>query len=346
MEEKVKVIIYGLGVIGGNIAKALLEKKGIEIDGVVDIDPKKAGKDVGEILQLSEKIGIVVSNNSREVFKNSKAKAVIHTTSSYLPQVFPQIVECIEAGLNVVSTCEELSFPFKRHPKLAQQIDAIAKKHQVTVVGTGINPGYLMDTLPIALTAPCLDVKSIKVTRMMNSARRRIPFQKKVGTGLTPEEFKKYIDEKIITGHVGLLESINMIASSLGWSLDEAKELPPEPVVADKEVETPLCKVTSGKVLGLKSIAYAKMNGKEVIRLNFIAYAGVEEEFDEVIIEGNPNIHQKIIGGVHGDIGTTATAINTIPKAINAPPGLFTMKDLPVPSATPMDMRIYIKECP
>ncbi|MCP2604923.1 hypothetical protein NLC29_02075, partial [Candidatus Aminicenantes bacterium AH-873-B07] len=311
--------------------------------GVIDIDPKKVGKDMGEILKLPEKTGIIVSNNSKEIFEKSKAIAVIHTTSSYLPQVFPQIKECIEAGLNVISTCEELSFPYKRHPELAKEIDSIAKKHQVTVVGTGINPGYLMDTLPLTLTGPCLEVKSIKVTRIMNSAKRRIPFQKKVGTGLNPEEFKKYIDERIITGHVGLLESINMIADGLGWKLDEAKELPPEPVIAEKEIDTPLCKVIPGKVLGLKSIAYGKIDGKEVIKLSFIAYAGVEEEYDEIIIEGKPNIHQKIIGGVHGDIGTIATTINTIPKAINALPGLYTMKDLPVPSATPMDMRIYIK---
>jgi len=344
MKEKIKVIIYGLGVIGGNIAKAILEKEGIEITGVIDIDPQKVGKDIGEVLELSEKTGVIVSNNSKETFEKANAIAVIHTTSSYLPQVLPQIKECIEAGLNVVSTCEELSFPYKRHPELAQEIDSLAKRHQVTVVGTGINPGYLMDTLPLTLTGPCLEVKSVKVTRMMNSAKRRIPFQKKVGTGLSPEEFKKYIDEKIITGHVGLLESINMIADGLGWELDEAEELPPEPVIADKEVNTPLCKVTPGKVLGLKSIAYGKMNGKEVIRLSFIAYAGVEEEYDEIIIEGKPNIHQKIIGGVHGDIGTIATTINTIPKAINALPGLYTMKDLPVPSATPMDMRVYIKK--
>ncbi|MCP2520547.1 hypothetical protein NLD30_08900 [SCandidatus Aminicenantes bacterium Aminicenantia_JdfR_composite] len=344
MEDKIKVIIYGLGVIGGNIAKAILEKKGIEITGVIDIDPQKVGKDMGEILGLPEKTGVIVSNNSKEVFENSSAIAVIHTTSSYLPQVFEQIKECIEARRNVISTCEELSFPYKRHTELADKIDTLARNYGVTVVGTGINPGYLMDTLPLVLTAPCLDVKSIKVTRMMNSAKRRIPFQKKVGTGLTPEEFRKCIEEKRITGHVGLLESINMIASGLGWELDETKELPPEPVIAEKEIETPLCKVEPGKVLGLKSIAFAKMNGKEVISLNFIAHAGVEEEYDEIIIEGNPNIHQKILGGVHGDIGTVAVTINTIPKVINASPGLFTMKDLPVPSATPMDMRVYIKK--
>ncbi|MBA7617312.1 2,4-diaminopentanoate dehydrogenase [subsurface metagenome] len=119
------------------------------------------------------------------------------------------------------STSEELSFPWKRDPELARKIDILAKEQGVTVVGTGINPGYLMDTLPLMLTAPCLRVKSIKVTRMMNSAKRRVPFQVKVGTGLTQEEFRERIENESITGHVGLLESINVIAEGLGWELEE-----------------------------------------------------------------------------------------------------------------------------
>ncbi|MFQ6082887.1 MAG: hypothetical protein ACE5WD_05960 [Candidatus Aminicenantia bacterium] len=343
MKEKMKVVMYGMGVIGSKIAKAILNKQGIEIVGAIDIEPQKVGKDLSEILDLQEKTGIIVSNETNQMLSSSNAQAVVHTTSSHLTEVFPQIAECIEADLNVISTCEELSYPFQRHSELSKKLDSLCKNHKVTVVGTGINPGYLMDTLPLVLTGPCLDVKSVKVTRMMNSVQRRIPFQKKVGTGLSVEEFRKYIDNKIITGHVGLLESINMIADGLGWQLDEARELPPEPIIAEKEVTTPLGVVKPGQVLGLKSHAYGKMKGKEIIILNFIAYAGVEEEYDEVIIEGEPNIHQKILGGVHGDIGTVATTINTIPKVINASPGLMTMKDLPVPSATPMDMRIYIK---
>jgi len=329
---QIRVVVLGLGVIGGNITKELLAKKNVKLVGVIDIDPKKVGKDVGEVLGLTKLIGVKISDKPQEVFKKAKAQAVVHTTSSSLIKVFPELKECMRAGLNVISTCEELSFPFKRHAALSKKIDALAKKYKVTVVGTGINPGFLMDTLPLTLTGPCLEVNSITVTRMMNSARRRIPFQKKVGTGLSAEEFKNNIEQKIITGHVGLLESINMIANALGWRLQETREFPPEPVIAQNAVQTGLGEVLPGKVLGLKSVAYGKINGQEVIRLNFIAYAGIEEEYDAIIIKGRPDIHQKILGGINGDIGTIAMTINTIPKAINALPGLLAMKDLPVPS--------------
>jgi 4-hydroxy-tetrahydrodipicolinate reductase len=240
----------------------------------------------------------------------------------------------VKAGLNVISTSEELSFPWKRDPELAQKIDILAKELGVAAVGTGINPGYLMDTLPLMLTAQCLNVKSIKITRMMDSAKRRVPFQVKVGTGLTHEEFRERIESESITGNVGLLESINIISEGLGWGLDEPTELTPETAISEKETETSLSRIKTGYVIGLKSIAYGKKDGQEVINLEFCANAAVDEEYDEIIIEGEPNIHQKIIGEVHGDIGTVAVTVNTIPRVIDAPTGLKAMKDLPPPSAT------------
>lgn len=342
MENSIKVICYGVGVIGGRIAKAVIEKKGITIVGAVDIAKDKVGKDLGEILGLDRKLGVTITNDPEELFSSVEADIVVHCTSSYLPQVYPQIVQCVKAGLNVISTCEELSFPFNKYPELASRIDKLAVDYGVTVLGTGINPGYLMDTLPIVLTAPCLRVDSIEVTRIINSARRRIPFQKKIGTGLTKEEFMEKIKNKVITGHVGLYESISMIAAALGWKLDRIEELDPEPVIAERDMETSYTKIPKGYVTGLKSVAKGYMKGKEVIVLNFIAYAHAPEEYDEVIIKGEPNIHEKIIGGVHGDIGTVAMVINSIPKVINAEPGLLTMKDILLPSAAVEDMRIYV----
>jgi hypothetical protein len=286
-------------------------------------------------LGTPRKLGVPVESDANTVFSRIDAHAVVLTTTSHLKSVHPQITQCAKAGFDVISTCEELSYPWKRSPELAQDIDAIAKENGVTVVGTGINPGYLMDSLPLILTAPCLRVDAIKVTRMMNSARRRIPFQKKVGTSMTPEEFKTKIEDQVITGHVGLLESINMIAAGLGWELDRAVELPPEPVITQKPAETGLGTVDPGNVIGLKSVAFAELSGKKVITLEFYAYAGVEEEYDEVIIEGVPKIHEKIIGGIHGDIGTVAMTINTIPKAVEAPAGIKIMKDIAAPSCAP-----------
>ncbi len=331
--EKYRVIIFGCGVMGRKTAQALVDKSSFEIVGAVDIDPELFGKDLGEIFDPPRTLGILIERKPDVLLSSVKADAVVLTTTSHLESVAPQIIQCLEAGLNVVSTCEELSFPWKRHPELTQKLDNLAKKQGVTVVGTGINPGFLMDLLPLVLTAPCLKVQSVKVKRMMNSAKRREPFQVKVGTGLTQEEFKEKIENKIITGHVGLLESINMIASGLGWELDEAVELPPEPVIDEKEITTALGEVQPGDVIGLGSVAFGKKGGKEVITLEFCANAAVDEEYDEIIIDGEPKIHQKIIGGVHGDIGTVAATINTIPRAVEAPPGIVVMKDLPPPHA-------------
>ena len=332
--NRTNVIIYGCGVMGLKVAEAISKKKNFALVGAIDIDPNLVGKDLGSLLEGGQNMGILIHNDPVELFDKVDADAVVLTTLSHLKEVFPQIDQCVQADLNVVSTCEELSYPWDREPDLALKIDDMAKEKGVTVVGTGINPGYLMDTLPLVLTAPCLEVRSIKVTRMMDSSKRRIPFQKKIGTGLSLEAFRDKIDNKIITGHVGLLESINMIADGLGWKLDEAVELPPEPVVAEKEVETGLGLVQSGDALGLTSVAYATMGGDKVITLEFNANAGMDEEYDEVIIEGIPDVHERIIGGIHGDIGTVAVTVNTIPRAVQSVPGLVMMKDLPPVIAT------------
>ena len=289
---------------------------------------------MGEVIDVQREMGVKIESDADALFSRTNAHAVVLTTTSHLEDVLPQIAQCVNAGLNVISTCEELSYPWKRSPELAQKIDDLAKEKGVTVVGTGINPGFLMDVLPLILTAPCLKVSSVKVTRMMDSSKRRVPFQKKVGTGLTQEEFRDKIDNKIITGHVGLLESIYMIAEGLGWELDEAVELPPEPVMDEREIETALGTVRPGDVVGLTSVAFGKKEGKEVITLVFNANAAVDEEYDEIVIEGEPNVHEKIIGGVHGDIGTVAVTINTIPRAVEASAGIKLMKDLPPPLAT------------
>jgi 4-hydroxy-tetrahydrodipicolinate reductase len=341
--EKVKVISYGMGAVGGFIAKFLLEKEGVEIVGAVDVAKDKVGKDLGEVLDLKRKVGIKISESIESALQKTKADIVIHTTSSFLKDTYPQIASILKQGVNVISTCEELSYPYVSEPKLAEQLDALAKKHDATVLGTGINPGFLMDTLAITLTSACEKIEKIEVTRVMNAGTRRVPFQKKIGAGLTVEEFQKKISEKHITGHVGLEQSISMIASALEWKLDKIVVQSVEPVIAKKTVESKDIKVNAGKVAGLKQKAKGIMENREVINLDFQAYIGAEEEYDSITIKGVPNINQKIQPCVHGDIGTVAVVVNAIPRVINAPAGLYTMKDMPVPSATPEDMRKYIR---
>jgi len=340
--EKVRAALYGVGVIGSMVAKSLLEKEGVTIVSAIDIAKEKVGKDLGDIIGLQKKLGIKVSNTIDEQFSRTKPDIAIHTTSSFLKDTYPQIASIVKHGVNVVSTCEELSYPYTTEPKLAEELDTLAKKHDATVLGTGINPGFLMDALVIILTAPCQKIEKIEVTRVMNAATRRLPFQRKIGAGLTVGEFKRKIESKQITGHVGLEQSVAMIADALAWKLDRIKVEPVEPVIAKNAVESEAIRVKAGNAAGLRQKVKGVMRGREVVILDFQAYIGAEEEYDTVTVKGVPPINQKISPCVHGDVGTIAMVVNMIPKVINAPPGLLTMKDLPIPSATVEDMRKYI----
>jgi 4-hydroxy-tetrahydrodipicolinate reductase len=340
--EKIKIVSYGVGVVGSLIAKFLLEKQGLEIVGAIDVAKDKVGKDVGSIIGFERRLGIKVSNDVDSVLSKTHPDIAVHTTSSYLKDTYCQIASIVKRGVNVISTCEELSYPYETEPKLAKQLDALAKRDDATVLGTGINPGFLMDALVITLTAPCQKIEKIEATRVMNAATRRVPFQKKIGAGLTVEEFKEKMDSKQITGHVGLEQSIAMVASALAWKLDKIEVEQVEPVIANKNVGSKDIKVEKGKASGLKQKARGIMKRNNVISFDFRAYIGAEEEYDSITITGVPNIHQKIQPCVHGDIGTVAMVANMIPKVINAPAGLLTMKDLPIPSATLEDIRKYI----
>ena len=336
-------MLYGVGVIGGLVAKFLLEKKGIEIVGAVDVARDKVGMDLGDIIGVNKHLGMAISDDADSVLSRTKPDIVIHTTSSFVEKVYPQIEAIVKHGVNVVSTCEELSYPYLSSPKLARELDEIAKKHDATILGTGINPGFLMDTLVIALTAPCERIEQIKVARVMNAATRRVPFQKKIGAGLTVTEFKDKMRNKIISGHVGLEQSIAMIANALAWELEKIQVDPAEPVIAEKDVRSEAISVIAGQVAGLRQCGFGIRNKKRAISLEFEAYIGAKEEYDSITIEGVPPIREKISPCIHGDIGTIAMICNAIPKVINAEAGLLTMKDLPIPSAAVEDMRKYVK---
>jgi 4-hydroxy-tetrahydrodipicolinate reductase len=327
-------MLYGVGAVGSLLAKFLLEKEGIKIIGAVDNAKDKVGKDLSEVIGTQKRLGITISRNVDEALSGRKADIAIHATSSFLKDTYPQIASIVEHGVRVVSTCEELTYPYFKEPKLAKKLDALAKKHNATVLGTGINPGFLMDTLVITLTAVCQKIDKITATRVMDAGKRRQPFQKKIGAGLTAKEFRAKIENGEITGHVGLEQSIAMIANAIEWKLDKITVEPVEPVVAKKVVASNYIKVKAGDVAGLRQKAWGLMENREAIVLDFQAYLGAEEEYDAIRIEGIPNVNQKIQPCVHGDVGTVAMVINSIPKVLQAPAGLLTMKDLPVPSAS------------
>ena len=329
-----RVIQIGFGSLGRHITRAILNRENLQLVAVVDAAPELANRPLRELLEDDTDCDIKITYDLKDILKRNQGDIALVATSSALESIFPTIETCLESGLDVISICEELSFPYRKNPKLADRLNKAAMKNKKTVIGTGINPGYLMDLLPIVLTAPCQSVDSIRVTRHMNSSHRRPSFQKKIGTGMTAEEFWRNIDEGKITGHVGLVESIQMIDSALNLSLDEIEEIPPEAIIAQEDTTNSFASIEKGNVLGLKSVGVGRRNGNQIVTLDFQAYAEAAPQYDEVIIEGIPRIHQRIEGGVQGDQGTIGMLLNMIPIAINETPGFKTMKDLPVPRNT------------
>jgi len=340
--DNVRVAIYGVGAIGMGIARFILGKKGIEIVGAIDISPEKVGKDLGEILGLEEKLGVVVSSDAPSTLSQSKPDVTLHATGSFLDKVYPQIVEIVKAGSNVISTCETLAYPYYRYPELSEKLDKLAKERGVTVLGSGVNPGFVYDTLVATLTGVCETVEKIRAVRSLDAAKRRYPFQKKIGLGLTPEEFKRKLDAGEITAHVGYAESIMLVAKALGWKIDKIEEIQ-ESVIAEKNLETQYFKIRPGEVAGVRGYGVGYINGREVIRVELVAAVGAED-YEEIIIEGNPKLHWKNSVGIPGDLATVAMIVNMIPRVLKARSGLLTMIDLPPPSAVLGDFRDLVKK--
>jgi hypothetical protein len=322
---KIRVIQFGLGPIGAGVARVIAARTDFQFVGAVDIDPAKVGKDLGRLIGLDHDLGVTISDDAAKVLKR-KADVVMHCTSSSLLKVEPELALIVRARHNIVSTCEELAMPWGRGA-VAKRIDALAKKSKVTVLGTGINPGYMMDTLPIVLTGVCQEVEGVRVRRVVDASSRRLPLQQKIGTGLTVAEFKAKAAKKEIR-HVGLTESVALIARALRWKLDKIEETI-EPVVAKAPTKTEYFEVAPGFVTGVEQFGYGIKNGKRVIELHLRMCVDVGESVDEVWIEGKPPIHS-VVHGVHGDLSTAAVAANCVRRVVAASPGLVTMADIPV----------------
>jgi 4-hydroxy-tetrahydrodipicolinate reductase len=234
----------------------------------------------------------------------------------------------------VVSTTEELSYPWYSQAALARKVDAAAKKAKVAVLGTGVNPGFTMDALPIMLSVVCERVESVLVNRIQDASIRRLPFQQKIGAGLTPMQFQERVDGGTVR-HVGLTESITMIAAAFGWKLDKVTDVI-GPKVADHKVTSQFLTVEQGQVCGIIQEGTGFVGGKPLIRLHMEAYLGAPESYDSVVIEGSPRIAEKVSGGIHGDVATVSMVVNSIPKVLAGAPGLRTMRDLALPSYFPV----------
>ena len=329
----IKVMHFGLGPIGAAVVKQVAARPGFKIVGAIDIDPAKIGRDVGDVVGLSRRIGAKVSGDAEKALKSTRPDVVILCTSSSIKKVMPQIETILNSKTAIVSTTEELSYPGYTHIRQAKQIHNLAKKKKVAVLGTGVNPGFAMDALPIALTAVCERVDRVVVNRIQDARIRRLPFQQKIGAGLTTEQFQKKADDGSVR-HVGLTESIAMIADALGWTLDRITD-EIQPKLATVTISSEFLAVDPGYVCGIVQDGVGYRKSEPVIKLHMEAYLGSPETYDSVEIEGSPNLSMRVAGGIHGDVATASIVVNSIPHVLNAPPGLHTMRDLALPSFFP-----------
>lgn len=337
--ERIRTIHYGIGAIGSEIVRSVVNHPGFEVAAAIDAHPSKAGRDLGEAAGLGRTIGIPVSYEAEPVLKDVYADVVIHTTGSSMMEVYPQLMSIVAAEKSVISTCEELSFPWVRYPEISQKLDRRARETGVRVLGTGVNPGFVMDLLPLVMLIASQQVKTIEVERVVDVGTRRMQLQRKVGIGLSVKAFQQAAAGGTL-GHVGLRESLFMIADTLDWNLEDVRETI-EPVVARGKQNTEYFSVDRGYTAGLRQSAVGILNGRAAIRLDLEMSLGARDPHDSIKIDGSPPMKLLIPGGVSGDLATAAVAVSCIPAiARGRSSGLLTMRDMPAlpyfrPRATP-----------
>ncbi|TFG63643.1 MAG: dihydrodipicolinate reductase [Spirochaetales bacterium] len=321
----IDILQIGLGPLGRKMIIFMAERPAFRLVSAVDNDAALVGKDAGELCGLP-RTGITVTPNLRKAAADSKPHIAVVTTVSGIKRITPLILEILGLGIPVVTSCEELSYPWITAPEEAAALHACAAANNVAVLATGVNPGFLMDLLPVTLTAVCKNVDKVVVRRFQNAEFRRVPFQKKIGAGLSLEEFEKKRKEGTLR-HVGLTESIHMIAARFGWTLEKTTE-ELSPVTAAARIETKDLVIEPGSAAGVRQVGRGFVNGREKIVLEFQAAVGEKKPVDSVEIQGEPSFVSSVPGGINGDIATCALTLNAVPRVLEAIPGLHTMTDI------------------
>jgi 4-hydroxy-tetrahydrodipicolinate reductase len=300
-----------------------------QVVGGIDIDPAKVGRDLGEITSTRSLRDCGVYRSLDELLVHAKPDLIFHTAVSRFKAAFAQLEPMAQRGISVVSSCEELLFPRLREPKLAARLDRVCRKTGARIVSTGVNPGFVMDMLPLHLTTVNRNVQAIHVQRVVNASTRRASLQRKIGSGLVPGEFRRLFEEGK-AGHAGLKESVALIAHCLGWKIRSITETG-DAVVAKRDIRTQYLKVKRGHTCGLHQRATAVVGGRVRISLDLKMYLGAADAQDAIQIDGDPPLDVMIKGGVAGDAATVAMLVNTAPRLLEARPGLLLMTDLAAP---------------
>ncbi|HWX19571.1 MAG TPA: dihydrodipicolinate reductase [Candidatus Binatia bacterium] len=329
LNARIKIAQFGLGPIGLETLKLVATRPWAHIIGAIDIDPAKIGRDLGEVTQTRSLRGCRVYASLDELARHQKPDLIFHTAVSRFKDAFPQLEPMARRGISVVSSCEELLFPQLREPKLAASLNRLCKKTGARIVGTGVNPGFVMDVLPLCLTSVSRDVQAIHVQRLVNASTRREPLQRKIGSGMSPAQFRRLLKQGR-AGHAGLKESLALIAHGLGWKVTNIVETG-DAVVADRNIRTKFIEAKRGQTCGLHQKAQGSRNGKVCLTLDLKMYLDAKDPHDAIQIQGEPPLNLVVDGGVAGDQATVAALVNTAVRLLQAPPGLLLMTDLSLP---------------
>ena len=347
MKSKLKVAVLGTGQMGSGIVRLLLRKQGVELVGVYGRRADRAGVDVGEAIGLDGKMGVALSADLSEMLSSAKPDVAIQATCSRVEQAADEIKIAARGGANVISIAEEMAYPSYEAPGLAEEIHKLAMENKVTVVGTGINPGFVLDLLVITLTGVCYSVETITAKRINDLSPYGPSVLKTQGVGITPEAFRKGVADGSVVGHFGFPESISMIAKVLGWKIDRIEQTR-DPIISKVHRETEFVKIEPGLTAGCTHTAKGYMDGKPVIHLihpqQVHPHLEDVQTGDYIDIKGEPDVNFSSGPEIPGGIGTIALAVNMIPQVVTSHPGLKTMADLPAPAAIMGDVRQLIAD--
>lgn len=346
-QPAIRVLVLGLGQMGSGIARLVLDKQGLELVGACGRRAEHLGMDLGRAIGLDRDLGIRISTDLDSTIKTTRPHIAIQATCSKLADAAMEISTLIRHGVHVISIAEEMAYPACASPALADELNRLAVAHSVSILGTGINPGFVLDLLVIALTGVCASIESITAARVNDLSPYGPTVLRSQGVGLWPEEFHQGLKDGSVVGHIGFPESMHMIARALGWKIARITESR-EPIVARVERETPFVKVVPGQVAGCLHKACAYRDEKPAITLIHPQQIHPQLEGvatgDTIEICGTPNIRLAGSPEIPGGTATIALAVNMIPHALNARPGLHTMAELPVPAAILGDARDLVRD--
>ncbi len=328
--DRIPVAVAGLGQIGREVARAVLARPELKLVGALEADPALIGGQLSRLLDLS--LGpddLRIEREEAAVLDRASDGVLLQLTGSRLPELMGQIERALKSGLNVISSCEELAFPWLRHADLADKLEELARRAKRSVLGTGVNPGFVLDRLVCTLGAAVGHIQKVHAERVVDTGTRRVALRRKLGAGLSREQWDQKVDEGTI-GHVGLSESAALVSAGLGLDCEEFDETI-DPVIAEERVTGPTLEATieRGHVAGCRQVARGFSDGREVIQLALTLAVGAKDPHDEVHLFGQPEVHIISPGGIAGDRATAWTMVNSIPALVTAEPGLLTVLDLP-----------------